>query len=313
MNKTNETSFYIPTKGRQGYMHTSKALTGMGVPHFLIVEEKEIYEYEKSVSEMGLLAEVLCLDHKYKDDYELCDSLGLTKSTGPGPARNFAWDHSASKGNKWHWVMDDNIRDFYRLNNNLKVRCKNGNFWKSMQDFCERYKNVSMAGPNYELFVPRKSKVPPFILNTRIYSCNFIRNDVPFRWRGRYNEDTILSLDMLKDGWCTIQFNAFLQDKMVTQSVKGGNTGEFYHKEGVKVDGKDYAINGTLAKSQMQVAVHPDVSKIVYRFGRIHHHVNYKPFKRNKLIRKKGIKIEQGVNNYGMTLHHKKKRGAICV
>jgi len=43
-----------------------------------------------------------------------------------------------------------------------------------------------------------------------------IRNDVPYRWRGRYNEDTDLSLRMLKDRWCTIQFNAFLQGKAAT-------------------------------------------------------------------------------------------------
>ena len=29
---------------------------------------------------------------------------------------------------------------------------------------------------------------------------------------------------------------------------------------------------------------------------------NYKPFKRNKLIRKKGIIIESGINEYGMKL-----------
>ena len=91
-----------------------------------------------------------------------------------------------------------------------------------MEDFCERYTNVAMAGPNYFMFAVRKSKdTPPFYLNTRIYSCNLIRNDYPRRWRGRYNEDTILSLDMLEDGWCTILFNAFLQYKMVTPVKQG--------------------------------------------------------------------------------------------
>ena len=105
-----------------------------------------------------------------------------------------------------------------------------------------------MSGPNYFMFASRKTAVPPFVTNTRIYSCNLIRNDVPFRWRGRYNEDTDLSLRMLKAGWCTIQFNAFLQFKMSTQTVKGGNTADFY------------AVEGTGAKSAMIVALHPDVS-----------------------------------------------------
>tara|TARA_R110002060_G_C2060019_1_gene95305 strand:- start:194 stop:667 length:474 start_codon:yes stop_codon:yes gene_type:complete len=152
------------------------------------------------------------------------------------------------------------------------------------------------------MFAPARNKVPPFITNTRIYSCNLIRNDVPFRWRGRYNEDTILSLDMLKKKWCTIQFNAFLQEKMPTQVVKGGNTEEFYHAEGTVKKGQKYADTGTLAKSKMQMAVHPDVSRLVHKFGRIHHHVDYGPFKKNKLIRKKNANIGSKINNYGMEL-----------
>jgi hypothetical protein len=30
--------------------------------------------------------------------------------------------------------------------------------------------------------------------------------------------------------------------------------------------------------------------------------VNYKPFKKNKLIKKQGIEIPKGVNNYGMVI-----------
>ena len=186
--------------------------------------------------------------------------------------------------------MDDNIRGFYRYNNNTIIQILSGAGFKAMEDFCGRYENVAMAGPNYFMFVARKNKYPPFCLNTRIYSCNLIRNDVPYRWRGRYNEDTILSLDMLKDGWCTIQFYAFLQQKTSTQLLKGGNTEEFYVKE------------GTLPKSKMLVDVHPDVSRIKRQYGRWHHHVDYTPFKNNKLIRIKGLEIPLEVNNYGMEL-----------
>ena len=56
-----------------------------------------------------------------------------------------------------------------------------------MEDFVLRYKNIAMAGPQYTMFVTDRSAntYPPFTVNTRIYSCNLIRNDVPFRWRGR--------------------------------------------------------------------------------------------------------------------------------
>jgi hypothetical protein len=294
---------YIPSKGRHEYNITSKALTKMGVPHFVVVEPQEVEVYSQALR--GSKATVLPLGMSYKEKYELCDGLGLNKSTGPGPARNFAWDHSKDAGYSCHWVMDDNINGFFRLNRNLKVPCNSPNYWTAMEDFCLRYENVAMAGPNYFMFAPRKTKQKPFACNTRIYSCNMIRNDVPFRWRGRYNEDTILSLDMLKAGWCTVQFNAFLQYKMSTQAMKGGNTAEFYHAEGLVKQGEKYADTGTLAKSHMQVRVHPDVSKIVYRFGRIHHLVDYSQFKANMLRRKQGVKVNAGVNNYGMTLRVK--------
>lgn len=302
MNSDPQFPLYIPSKGRSEYMITSKALTKMGVKHYIVVEPSQFEDYQKAIFDMKLLTTALPMDMSYKDKYELCDDLGLSKSTGPGPARNFAWEHSMQQGYEWHWVMDDNIRDFHRLANNIKVRVWCGSFWRAMEDFCLRYKNVAMAGPNYEMFVPRKSKVPPFITNTRIYSCNLIRNDVPFRWRGRYNEDTILSLDMLKSGWCTIQFNAFLQNKMNTQAVKGGNTAEFYHAEGQVKEGQRYADTGTLAKSKMQVSVHPDVSKLVFKFGRIHHHVDYSPFKNQKLIKKDNLQLPSQPNEYGMKL-----------
>lgn len=281
---------YIPSKGRSEYMITSRVLTELGVPHYIIVEPQEVEKYKAAIEKMGLLTTVLELDLEYKNKYELCDKLGLTKSTGPGPARNFAWDHAISIGATWHWVMDDNIRSFRRLNFNEKVKVSSGMIFKAMEDFVLRYQNVGMAGPNYYMFAPARQKQPPFIKNTRIYSCNLIRNDLPYRWRGRYNEDTILSLDMLEDKWCTVQFNAFLQEKINTQVIKGGNTAEFY------------SVEGTLPKSTMLYRVHPKVTKVAWRFGRWHHHVDYTKYKRNQLILKPHVVLTDEVNNYGMSL-----------
>lgn len=277
---------YIVSKGRHDSRLTSRALERMGVPYFIVVEAQEYAAYAAVIEK----SKVLVLDSAYQRDYDTFDDLGDKKSKGPGPARNFVWDHAIANGHPWHWVMDDNIKAFYRLNRNLKVPVSDGTIFRCMEDFVLRYMNVAMAGPNYFMFASRKEVMPPFIANTRIYSCNLIRNDVPFRWRGRYNEDTDLSLRMLKAGWCTIQFNAFLQEKLTTQTLGGGNTAEFYANE------------GTLAKSRMQVAMHPDVSRLVWKFGRWHHHVDYRPFQKNRMVRRAGTNIPRGVDNYGMKL-----------
>jgi hypothetical protein len=265
---------YIPTKGRADSRLTSKALSSMGVPHHLVVEPQEVEEYERA--SRGSLATVLPLDMSFKARYELCDDLGLTKSTGPGPARNFAWDHSIANGHAWHWVMDDNIKSFRRLHGGVKIKVCDGTIFRAMEDFVLRYTNIAMAGPNYAMFAYEadSSTIKPFVANTRIYSCNLIRNSAPFRWRGRYNEDTILSLDMLKAGWCTVQFNAFLQDKVRTQTLGGGNTAEFYARE------------GTAPKSEMLVRVHPDCTRLVWKYGRAHHVIDYAKIKMAPLLRK---------------------------
>jgi hypothetical protein len=281
---------YIPPKSRWDVRLTSNYLTHMEIQHYIIVEEQERELYERATAG-NKCVQLLTLDKKYQAEYQTLDDIVDTKSKGPGPARNFAWDHSIANGFTWHWVMDDNIRGFYRLHNNMRIRVKTNTFFCIMEDFCARYTNILMAGPSYVFFAPSRQKRPPYILNTRIYSCNLIRNDCRYRWRGRYNEDTILSLDMLKDGWCTVQFNALLQMKAGTQTIKGGNTKEFYAKE------------GTAPKSRLLKAVYPQYTRLMWLFKREHHFIDYKKyFKKNKLILKKDIKIEPGINNYGMEL-----------
>ena len=277
---------YIVSKGRWESRLTSKALERMNVPYHIIVEEQEYENYAAVIDKN----KILILDKSYQDSYDVYDKYEGINCVGAGAARNFAWDHSIKNGYKWHWVMDDNIRGFGRLNKNLKIYVSDGTIFKAMEDFCLRYKNIAMAGPNYDYFAPRRSKQPPFIHNTRIYSCNLIRNDVPFRWRGRYNEDTDLSLRMLKKGYCTILFNAFLQYKTTTMIMKGGNTDELYAADGRKKMAKSLADQ------------HPDVVKVTWRFNKWHHIVDYLGFKCNKPIKIDGIKINKKIDNYGMSL-----------
>jgi hypothetical protein len=283
----NKYPIYIVSKGRWKSRITMKALNKMNVFYYVVIEKKEYEKYAEVINKK----QILILPQKYLDDYDTFWEKDKEQSCGPGAARNFAWQHSVNNGFSWHWVMDDNIDAFHRMNRNEKWECETGTIFKIMEDFCERYENIAIAGPNYYSFCKANDKLPAFITNTRIYSCLLIKNNIPYRWRGRYNEDTDLSLRVLKDGYCTVQFNAFLQGKITTQRVAGGNTKEFYAKE------------GTLKKSQILVDMHPDVSKVVWKFNRWHHSVNYKPFKKNKLIRKKDYNFKNTINNYNMQLY----------
>ncbi len=277
---------YIISKGRADSRLTVRYLEEMRVPYRIVVEEQEFSDYAAVIDR----ANILVLDPAYQRNYDTFWTFPEGTGKGSGPARNFVWDHAIAAGADRHWIMDDNIRDFLRLHENRKVRVSDGTILRCMEDFVLRYKNVGLSGPNYRGFAKQKQKIPPFIINTRLYSCILIMNDMPLRWRGRYNEDADLSLRVLKAGYCTVQFNAFLQDKQTTQSMKGGNTDAFY------------AAEGTLPKSKMLQDMHPDVTSVVFKFGRWHHHVDYRPFKANKLIRADDAVIVHGTNNYGMSL-----------
>lgn len=282
----NRYPIYVVSKGRWANTLTPKSLAKLGLTCYIVVEAHEFDYYNDRCLEGNT---VIVLPDHYLDEYDTCDDLGRTKSVGPGAARNFCKDHSQSNGFNRHWVLDDNIEEFYRLNTNLKRKVRCGSTFAAAEDFVDRYTNVPVAGMNYHTFCKSTDPVPAYKKNTRIYSCLLIDNNSPYRWRGRYNEDTDLSLRVLKDGNCTIQFNAFLCGKVTTQRMRGGNSKEFYDHE------------GTLAKSQMLVDLHPDVAKLTWKFGRVHHHVDYTKFEKNLLI-KKGNRAYTGVNEYGMVL-----------
>lgn len=268
---------YIVSKGRWESRLTVKALEARNIPYLIVIEPQELDQYSAVIDREKIL--VLPFSN-----------LGQ----GSIPARNWIWEHSIAAGAKWHWILDDNINDFYRLTGNIKYRTTSGTTFRICEDFANRYKNVAMVGMHYESLAPRKKKYPPFLLNTRIYSCILLNNEIPYRWRGKYNEDTDLSLRALKGGWCTILFYAFLAKKIATMKMAGGNTHELYRQ--------DETFDGRLEMAKSLQRQYPDVVKITRKWGRWQHQVDYRPFKKNRLVRRKDIEIPEGINNYGMVL-----------
>ncbi len=268
---------YIISKGRWESRLTSKALEKINVPYRIVIEPQEYKQYSVVIDPQKIL--ILPFSN-----------LGQ----GSIPARNWVWEHSINEGAERHWILDDNIRWFARLNQNKKIKIDSGICFKITEDFTDRYENIALSGLQYGMFTPALYKCNPAIFNTRIYSCILIKNNIPYRWRGIYNEDTDLSLRVLKDGWCTFLMQAFVCQKIATMEMKGGNTDELY-KQDEKFDSRL-----KMAKSLQRQ--HPDVVKITRKWRRWQHSVDYRPFKGNRLIKKEGVIIPEGINNYGMVL-----------
>lgn len=270
---------FIISKGRWEQRLTVKALQVMNVKFRVVIEEQEYKEYSK----------VIDIENIIVMPKNLCD-LG----EGSIPVRNFVFEFAKKEGHKRHWILDDNITKFDRYTQGEKIPVKSGVCFRVIEDYVDKFTNVMMAGMQYCSFSPEISKNRPIvIMNTRIYSCILLSCESPYQWRGRYNEDTDLSLRLLKDGYPTILFQNFLCNKLTTMTCKGGNTDSIYKNDGL------------MKKFMALQEMHPDVVKFTdkrHKDGRPHHTVNYKPFKKNILI-KANITPKLIAKEYYMTLH----------
>jgi hypothetical protein len=264
---------YIPSKGRAGRRcKTANYFADEGVPFMVVVEKSERDAYAKAFG----AEQVLVLPFENRGSVI--------------PARNWIKEHATAEGHERHWQFDDNIRNIKRLYRGERIRCCATAALRATEDFTDRYENVAVSGMNYESFAFGKG-VPPFVLNCHVYSCSLILNSLPNEWRGRYNEDTDYCLQVLSDGWCTILLNAFMVDKSLTMTMKGGNMDELYQDD------------GRLAMARALERLWPGVVETRRRFGRPQHVVKnaWRQFD-TPLIKKAGLVIDDAPNEYGMTL-----------
>lgn len=271
---------YIVSKGRWEKPLTAKMFLNDGLDFKILVEPQEAQNYRNAIGE------------KYVIELPF-SNLGH----GSFPARNFAWEDALKNGHKRHWIFDDNISRARRYIKGKKYPVDSGLALKVVEDFTDRYLNIGISAFNYQYFVvPSSSDKKPFYLNTHAYSCMLIKNDMPYRWRLKYNEDVDLCLQVLSGGLCTILFNAFMMDKTSTVAkMKGGNQTELYQGN---------AFDKKVLKARSLEEIWPQFVKTVMRFNRPHHFVDWKKHFKHGLIRDpdfdwNGLKK---VNNYGMKL-----------
>lgn len=209
---------YIPSKGRWDNCLTPHFLIEDKVPFWLVVEPQEAEHYAQVFGEKYL--KILPFGNLGE---------GIT------PARNWCWEDSIKDGHARHWQIDDNIKSFRKLHKRKRIVVESSYALKVIEDFTDRYTNIGQSGMNYHTFVglaAGSGTLPPFYLNTHVYSCVLNDNSLPFRYRGRYNEDTDMNLQVLTHGLCTVAFNVICQEKMRTMTMKGGNTNILYQGDG---------------------------------------------------------------------------------
>ena len=242
---------YVISKSRATCCLTARFLVQDKVPFRLVIEpqEQEAYAAHFDPACLAVLP---------------FSNLGQ----GSTPARNWCWEHAKETGAERHWILDDNIYHVERFLNGARIRCDSGIALSAVETLVDRYENIGIGGLNYTKFaIPNKER-PPLYLNVHVYSCLLIRNDLSYRWRCRYNEDTDLCLQVLSGGWCTVLTNAFLIQKVATMKMKGGNTDVLYRG------------NGRLTMARSLERQWPGVVTVKRRFSRAQHYIkdNWKYF-----------------------------------
>jgi len=259
---------YIVSKGRWKNPLTANFFKRDGVDFKIVVEPQEYKEYCKSVGTKYVLQLPF-------------SNLGV----GSYPARNFCWEHSSKNKHQRHWVFDDNIHRIRRITQGKKIECNAKKAIQIVEDFTDRYDNVGITGFNYtQNIVPGTSDTIPFRLNVHAYSAMLIKNNMPYKWRLKYNEDVDLCLQVLHNKLCIILMCAFTVDKTSTVAkMKGGNQDDLY---------KNNAYEKKLLKTRSLEEVWPQYVKTKIRYNRPHHIINWMQFK-HPLKRRKDIDWEK--------------------
>lgn len=254
MASQHEYPIYIISKGRAYKPLTANNFEKAGLDYYIAVEPQEADDYIKALGKKRVL--VLPFSN-----------LGL----GSYPARNFCWEHAKNLGYKYHWLFDDNILFWMKWVNGKRIKWEDIGSGLLYVEQNANKTNVDISGfeePNFVVKVPKK----PFKYNCHVYSAMLIKNNLPYRWRLKYNEDIDLCLQVLHNGGTTSSCVYYMANKVSTaDKMKGGNQDELYKGNNPKKN---------LLKAKMIEAVWPQYSKTVIRFGRHHHLIDWKVFQK---------------------------------
>ena len=255
MEKITTYPVYVPSHKRAKSALTARYFLKCGTPFKLVIEPRQENEYSEFKKHLLLLDE--------------------NNDTGSSlPVRNFISEHSISEGHKRHWQFDDNIRSFRRLHRGCRVHVNSTKAIQIVEEFTDRYTNIGVSGFDYEMFVVDTCK-KPIVTNVHVYSACLINNQMPYRHRLLYNEDTDLCLQVVTNGLCTVQFKALMVEKMRTMTMAGGNADQIYK-------GK-----GRLKMARSLEEVWPEHVETAWRFNRPQHRIKKNwtqfttPLKRN--------------------------------
>lgn len=275
-------TIYIISKGRP-QCKTAQTLMKMDYPgEWFIVcgnNDDTIPQYQEKWGKDKILVFDWYEEVKNSD---LLDNFGIENMpSGAIPVRNATRKISFDRGELRHWQFDDDYVYFRHINKDLTahITINNGNFFESELNKLAQYAyDTSLT--NIGFCLPMEA-FPELVktVSKRVFNAHNMPTDEKLfmKWRGRLNDDLINALDVHHLGKNEMSFKFMQMQLPPTQLEKGGLT-DIYKQE------------GTVRKTAYAILIEPNVTKLVIRFGRYHHEVNWVQIS-PKLIRESYAKM----------------------
>ena len=205
------------------YGFTSKLLSRLKIPHYLFVEPQEEDIYKEWIGD-----DLYCSIVIGARNYSIEDKMGSS------PMRNFILDCGKENSFDMVWMLDDNIKSYKRYYQGVKNDIESYDIFASVEEYIRRYDNVGIVSHNFNPFIREGDARTCIVKNNKCYSSMLIHTGNDIRFRYKYNEDVLMSIEYICKGFCNLSFNHILYDKDTSGSNKGGNQENIYCDNGYK-------------------------------------------------------------------------------
>lgn len=214
--KENTFPINIISYGRANeYGRTHKFLTECGINHNMFVQKNEYDKYEEWYNPE-------CCNLIKADNFS-------EEGMGSTPMRNYILDFW-KKDYERVWLLDDNIKSYKRLYQGSKNTIKSYEIFNSVENYIKNCDNVGLVSHNFNPFVSEGDARAVLVKNGKCFSSMLIKTDQEIRFKYKYNEDHLISMEYIEKGYCNLCFNNVLYDKNTSGDDAGGNRKTLYAK-----------------------------------------------------------------------------------
>lgn len=275
-----ETNVYVPSYERAGTADTPKMLDRWSVKnYYLLIDPNQFLAYRKAHP----LERLVIRDVGFREPLMLQPHSALRRPmamAGHAPLCNFTLALSRSLGETHFTFADDDIKKlvlkarqlyvssepydrsnyYYATRLDASVGFDFQTLWHGLERLMKRLRNPGFVGP--EMYGTAFNQPVCFRKGTRVYSFYLTSNATQLPHAGVQNNDVITSIELSRHGFVNLLLEGFFYDSAPTQDG-GGQTSL-------------YETFGTFDKSTVLAIAQPAVSRITYRYSRIHHQCDFR-------------------------------------